>query len=77
LKNKAKNPFASKYRPELDVTNELGQSLTSQYMKLTGILRWVVELGQINIFYEVSFLSQYQANPRVGHLVAAYHIFCI
>jgi len=44
-------------------------------MQLIGNLCWAVELGQINIFQEVSVLSQYQANPRLGHLEAAYHIF--
>ena len=44
-------------------------------MQLIGILCWAVELGWIDIFFEVSSLSQYQANPRVGHFEAAYHIF--
>jgi hypothetical protein len=35
----------------------------------------VVELRWIDIFHEVSVLSQYQANPHVGHLEVAYHIF--
>jgi hypothetical protein len=34
----------------------------------------VIELGCIDIHHEVSFLSQYQANPRVGHLEALYHV---
>ena len=29
----------------------------------------------IDIFLEMSLLSQYQANPQFGHLEAAYHIF--
>jgi hypothetical protein len=57
------------------VTDELGESLASCYMQLIGILRWAVELGQIDIVYEISVLSQYQVNPCVGHLEAAYHIF--
>ena len=44
-------------------------------MQLIGILCWAVKLGWIDIFFEVSSLSQCQANPRVGHLKAAYHIF--
>jgi hypothetical protein len=32
-------------------------------------------LGHIDIHHEVSLLSQYQANPRVGHLEALYHVF--
>jgi hypothetical protein len=40
-------------------------------MQLVGILRWAVELGQIDMFYEVFVLSQYQAKPCVGYLEAA------
>jgi hypothetical protein len=31
--------------------------------------------GGVDIYYEVSVLSQYLALPRVGHLEAVYHIF--
>jgi hypothetical protein len=47
----------------------------SRYRQLVGILRWAVELGRVDILYEVSIMSQYQANPRRGHLEALYHIF--
>jgi hypothetical protein len=70
-----KNPFPTGYTPEINVTDEFSQALASRYMLLIGILRWAVEIGRINIYLEVSLLSQYQANPRVGHLEAIYHIF--
>jgi hypothetical protein len=75
LKNKVKNPFPMNYRPELDVLDELGSELSSRYLQLIGIARWAIELGRIDIFHEVSLLSQYQANPRVGHLEVMYHVF--
>jgi hypothetical protein len=75
LKTQAKTPFMSGYRPELDVTNELDSALSSRYSQLIGILRWMVELGRVDIYHEVSVLSQYLALPRAGHLEAAYHIF--
>ena len=34
-----------------------------------------MELGQIYIFLEVSFWSQYQASPRLGHLEVFYNVF--
>jgi len=34
-----------------------------------------VELWNSDIFYETSVPSQYQANPRLIHFKAAYHIF--
>jgi hypothetical protein len=57
------------------VLNELGLELSSRYLQLIGIAQWAIELGHIDIHHEVSLLSQYQANPRVGHLEALYHVF--
>ena len=34
-----------------------------------------VELGRVDILYEVSCLSSHLAMPRVGHLEAVYNIF--
>ena len=75
LKSTARNPFPTGYKPELDVTPELNDELGSRYLQLIGILRWAIELGRIDIFVEVSQLSQHQALPRRGHLEALYHIF--
>jgi hypothetical protein len=50
------------------------EDLSSQYCQIIGILRWVIELGQIDILTEVAMLSQYQASPRQGHLEALYWI---
>jgi hypothetical protein len=75
LKTTAKEPLPPSYKPELDTTRELGDKLTSRYRQLIGILRWAVELGRTDIYYEVASLSQYLASPREGHLEAAYHIF--
>jgi hypothetical protein len=44
-------------------------------MQLIGILCWAVKIGWIDIFLETSLLSQYQANPRFGHLEVVYHMF--
>jgi hypothetical protein len=41
---------------------------------LIGILWWASELGRLDIFIEVSQLSQHQALPRRGQLEAVYHI---
>ena len=75
LKNNTKNPLPQGYRPELDVTDELGPESASRYLQLIGICRWAIELGRIDIHLEVSLLSQYQASPREGHLEALYHVF--
>jgi hypothetical protein len=72
---KKKTPFPSNWKPELDVTEELDDKKVSRFRQLIGILRWAVELGRLDIYYEVSVLSQFQAMPREGHLEAAYHMF--
>ena len=41
---KTKNPIPTNYRPEIDVTEELGPDLLSCYLQLIGMLRWAVEL---------------------------------
>jgi hypothetical protein len=60
------------YQPELDSTPECDEEHASRYRQIIGILRWAIELGRFDILLEVSLLSQYQANPRVGHLEALY-----
>jgi hypothetical protein len=75
LKSTAKVPLPASYKPELDLSRELGPELTSRYRQLIGILRWAVELGRVDTYYEVATLSHYLASPREGHLEAAYHIF--
>ena len=74
-RNSVKNPFPTWYKLELDVTEKLGPEMISRYLQLIGICKWAVELGRIDIFLEVYFLSQYQASPRLGHLEVLYNLF--
>ena len=72
----APQPFSAvNYRPELDTSDECNVAQVTFFQNLIGILRWIVELGRIDIGYEVSVLSRYLAQPRTGHLVQALHIF--
>ena len=69
-------PFSTlNYRPEMDVSELCSDSQIQFFQNLIGILRWTVELGRIDIAYELSVLSRYLAQPRTGHLVQALHIF--
>ena len=63
------------YRPELDTTPELDPAEAAHYQSLIGILRWIIELGRMDISVEVSMLSSMLASPRDGHLEQTYHIF--
>jgi hypothetical protein len=75
LPAKAKTPLSSGYRPEVDISDELGPEEASYYQSLIGILRWMVELGRVDICCEVSMMSSHLALPRVGHLDELFHIF--
>ena len=70
-----KTPMQYNYRPELDTTPELDDRLASRYAQLVGILRWAIELGRIDIYFETAILSHHLALPRMGHLKQVYHIF--
>ena len=47
----------------------------SFYQNLIGVLIWAIELGRIDIAFEVSALSRYPDFPRTGYLVQALHVF--
>jgi hypothetical protein len=63
-------PMNITYTPELDVTEELADNDVTFYQELIGVLRWAID-----VLLEVSLLSQYQVNPREGHLGQLLHIF--
>ena len=70
LKTTAQTPFSSTtYRPDMDTSDECNNEMASRFMHLIGVLRWAVDLGRLNIYTEVSLLSQQMALPRVGHLL--------
>jgi len=75
LKTKVTSALPSGYKPELDASNYLDDDDTILYMQFIGILRWLVELGRIDICVEVSMMSSYNCMPRVTHLHAVLHIF--
>jgi hypothetical protein len=71
-----KSPFSSTtYRPETDTTDECNEEGASRYYQLIGVLQWAVELGRIDVYTEVSLLSQHLVLRHVGHLEAVYHVF--
>ena len=72
---RANTPIRTVYRPELDVSPELNKEDSTYYQSLIGILRWIVELGRVDICLEVSMMSSHLALPRQGHLWEVLHIF--
>ena len=56
--------MSTDYRPEIDISTELDAADASYYQSLIGVLRWIVELGRVDICCEVSMLSSCLALPR-------------
>ncbi len=75
LPYKAPTPLSNGYCPEIDVSPELGEKDASHFHSLIGVLRWIVELGRVNLDVEVSMMSLHLALPWEGHLKEIYHIF--
>ena len=75
MPSKADTPLTTTYRHELDVSRELNEVDAAYYQSLIGILRWMVELGRVDVCLEVSMVSSHLALPRDGHLEQVLHIF--
>ena len=75
LQKKASTPLTSGYRPELDASPELDADRQNYYQGLIGVLRWICELGRLDILQPVSLLSRYLVSARQGHLEQVFHIF--
>jgi hypothetical protein len=66
----------TEYSPELDVTPFLDDDMTNFFQSQISILRWMVELGCLDIYNQAAMLSSYLAQqPRQGHLEAIYYIY--
>ena len=72
---RANTPLSSNYRPEVDISEELSPEDAAYYQSLIGVLRWMVELGRVDLTCEVSMMSSHVALPRIGHLQQLFHIF--
>ena len=75
-KKTAQHPFSSQsYRVELDTSEECNENQVEFYQSLVGILRWLCEIGRVDILTETSLLYSYLSCPRMGHLHQALHVF--
>ena len=75
LSTKVSTPMSQGYRPEVDTTPELDAKRANYFQGLIGVLRWICELGRVDILVDVAMLSRFLASPRRGHLDQAFHIF--
>ena len=74
LRCNTNSPLPDNYYPERDATPECDTENARLYASLIGILRWLVELGRVDITCEVYMMSLYTAMPREGQLD---HVICI
>ena len=75
LPNSMDQSLKRDYRPKLDDTAELEPTDAAYYQSLIGVLRWIVELGRVDIATEVSIMSSCMALPRFCHMIQLYNIF--
>ena len=52
-------PMSQGYRAELEVTPELDAKRANYYQGLIGVLRWICELGRIDIIVDVAMPVSY------------------
>ena len=64
-----------RYAPELDSYAVLDTSLAFYYQSQIGVLRWMVDLGWVDINTEVSMLDSCLALTREVCLEAALHVY--
>ena len=57
LPARANTPLSSNYSSKIDVTDKLEPLEASNFQSLIGLLRWMVELGEVDICCEVSMMS--------------------
>ena len=70
-----KTPITADYMPEIDATEELNADDQNYYQGLIGILRWICELGRLDIVMPVSLMSQHLAQARRCHFNQVLHLF--
>jgi uncharacterized membrane protein len=75
LPSKAPTPLMPKYSLEIDVSSELKPELANYYQSLVGVIRWIIEIGRLDITAEVSMLAAHMALPREWHLYAVFTVF--
>ncbi len=68
------NPYHVDYEPSTDLSDILDPERSSFYQHLIGVMRWMVELGPIDIATKISMSSSYLACLREGRLENALHV---
>ena len=75
LTNKVNNKFELEHDTLMDSSAEMGIILLNYYQTQVGVLKWMLELGKIEIITEVYMLASQLALPQEVHLEVVFHIF--
>ena len=67
--------LSARYRTELDTSKELNSKQVSFYQDIIGTLRWICELGCIDIMMLTNLMASQMMCPRKEHLEQTLHIF--
>ena len=62
------------YETELDTSTLCDPEEASYFQYIIGVMRWMIEIGRVDIATEVSMLSSFLEMPRVVHLEVAINI---
>ena len=71
----ADTPFMKYYLPELEISEDFNTEEANYYQSLICIVRWMIELGRIDMITDVSILYSFLSIPRQGRLEAVFQIF--
>ena len=74
MPNNAPNAFPIDYEQQVDTTPGLNPDESLYHQFLIGIVRWLVEIGRVNILDKCSLLSSHLALLREGHMNTLLHL---
>ena len=57
MPKRADNPYCLGYSPEIDAPRVLEPTEAFYYQSLIGVIRWMMEIGHVDINIKVSLLS--------------------
>ena len=75
-KKKIETPISAGYKPELDSTAELDPEWLNYFQGLIGVLRWICELGRLDIVLPSSIVKV-PCFPQMGTLETGLAHICI
>ena len=71
---KSSTPLLTNYRPEVDESPNMDEKEAAFYQLSILIIRWMVEIGLLDIYMEVSVMSSFSEMPREGHFQQLLHM---